>query len=379
MIEILVRLPVKSLARFKSVSKAWCAIICDPFFIRCHLQQSASKHEQGQTSFLITPHILDEAIEREIWPTTFCSKVPFYLWQEGQENACLVHSTDFSGEFSSVYTMSHCDGLVMMPTNNKVYVFNPTTGDVLKLSDGQKDVGVFQTVGFGLDSRANKYKVVRSFYRSMNFLKKTYDAGIEVFTICGDDNSCWRSTVDNPPYPIQPQIPTYFQGSVYWLICEELLERPPQGFLRFSLEDGTFSFICQPALLSDENEFDLAVLGGELCLVESLPEQMVIWMRSSGDGHEWVRLYDISLSGAWRPLSRTSDDRLLVRSTRSLFRYDETNQNMKELVSFDRMEFKNPKVGSMDFAGKDIFYFNVIPYIESLVPVTKATVVGSIY
>ena len=42
-IEILLRLPVKSLLRFKSVSKAWQAIISDPSFICSHLRQSASR------------------------------------------------------------------------------------------------------------------------------------------------------------------------------------------------------------------------------------------------------------------------------------------------------------------------------------------------
>jgi hypothetical protein len=38
--EILIRLPVESLARFKLVSKAWQAIISNPVFIRAHLFQT---------------------------------------------------------------------------------------------------------------------------------------------------------------------------------------------------------------------------------------------------------------------------------------------------------------------------------------------------
>jgi hypothetical protein len=44
--EILVRLPVKSLVRFKSVCKAWRATISDPIFIRAHLRHCATKREQ---------------------------------------------------------------------------------------------------------------------------------------------------------------------------------------------------------------------------------------------------------------------------------------------------------------------------------------------
>ncbi|KAK1660293.1 hypothetical protein QYE76_048452 [Lolium multiflorum] len=56
--EILLRLPVKSLLRFKSVSKAWRATISDPFFVHSHLRQSASRCRQNP-SLLVTPHTLE--------------------------------------------------------------------------------------------------------------------------------------------------------------------------------------------------------------------------------------------------------------------------------------------------------------------------------
>jgi len=120
-IEILVRLPVQDLIRFKSVCKAWHAIISDPFFVRMHLQRSTHKQEQGP-SFLITPHTLDKVIDGEAWPTTFSNNICFYHWQEGQKDASLVRSKDFNGGVGSVYPTSHCDGLVMIPTDTKVYV-----------------------------------------------------------------------------------------------------------------------------------------------------------------------------------------------------------------------------------------------------------------
>ncbi|CAN6292816.1 unnamed protein product [Urochloa humidicola] len=56
--EILIRLPVKSLARFRTVSKAWLAIISDPCFVLAHLQCSKQKQHQNPSSFLIIPQFL---------------------------------------------------------------------------------------------------------------------------------------------------------------------------------------------------------------------------------------------------------------------------------------------------------------------------------
>ncbi|KAK7266473.1 hypothetical protein RIF29_19117 [Crotalaria pallida] len=43
-VDILSWLPVKSLMRFKSVSKSWNSLICHPNFVKLHLQRSRPKH-----------------------------------------------------------------------------------------------------------------------------------------------------------------------------------------------------------------------------------------------------------------------------------------------------------------------------------------------
>ncbi|EAZ36737.1 hypothetical protein OsJ_21073 [Oryza sativa Japonica Group] len=285
--EILLRLPVKTLSRSKSVCRAWRATISNPSFITTHLkqqQQSAvSRHEQ-KPSFLITPHTLDSMIDdEEPWPTTFSNIITFYRWQETeQDDAHLVRATNLHGEF-------------------RLYVFNPATGkgDVLKLPDGQKSR--FQTAGLGLDLGTNTYKIVRSFDRSIDFNQWAHDAaGMEVFTI-GNRDSCWRTIAEDPPYPVTAD-PMYFKGSLYWHICKELLQEgsppPPQGFLRFDLQDETFGLVLHDVVSpSDETRLDLVELGGELCLAQYLGTEMVIWKSSPSPSddisHQWDRLYTI--------------------------------------------------------------------------------------
>ena len=44
MLEILLRLPVKSLLRFKSVCKHWLSLISDPNFAKLHFERSSTSH-----------------------------------------------------------------------------------------------------------------------------------------------------------------------------------------------------------------------------------------------------------------------------------------------------------------------------------------------
>uniref|UniRef100_A0A0D9X983 F-box domain-containing protein n=1 Tax=Leersia perrieri TaxID=77586 RepID=A0A0D9X983_9ORYZ len=246
--EILLRLPVRSLARFKCVCKAWQNTISDPIFVRSHLLHSATKQEQ-KPSFLITPHKLDTVIDDEDWPTTFSNNFSFFQWQYGNDNMRLLHAMNFHGEFHSVGFMSHCDGLVLFPTDTNVYVINPATGDVLKLPEGQKDAksSYWPTVGFGFDPRSNTYKVARYFYRSVNYTMQTYDAGMEVFTIGQDGSDCWREIVESPPYSLHGmQVAVHCKGSLIWMISEMLAKPHPNVLLRFSLENENFSLIPYP-------------------------------------------------------------------------------------------------------------------------------------
>ncbi|XBI23695.1 hypothetical protein VPH35_048876 [Triticum aestivum] len=379
--EILVRLPVKSLIRFKSVSKAWRGTISDPCFIRSHLRQSV-KNQEHEPSFLITPLTTGIALYadgqgQEVWPTNVSNHIPFYSWQEGQGEARLVHSTTFHCEFGSFYVMAHCDGLVLLSTDTEVYVFNPAIHDVLKLPDGQEDVWQTPTVGFGLDHRTHKYKVAHVFYRYLDFSMRTYNVGMEILTIGGDDiDSSWRSIAEDPPLPIRPWSVTHFKGSLYLFVSDELVEKHPQGALRFNLEDETFSFISHPKSFSPKEEaLRFIELGGELCLAQGLVGKQVIWMllRSAG---EWVQHYVIVLpeSEPWKfkALSVIPKDVLFFRGYNYLYHYDDARRDLREVVRLDRLRYKNPRVSSFDFVGRDdVFLFAMLSYTESLLPVTK--------
>uniref|UniRef100_A0A8R7UGC1 F-box associated beta-propeller type 3 domain-containing protein n=2 Tax=Triticum urartu TaxID=4572 RepID=A0A8R7UGC1_TRIUA len=129
---------------------------------------------------------------------------------------------------------------------------------------------IFLPVGFGLDHRTGKYKVVRVFVRSKDPLTEVYRMGMEVFTV-GEASTSWRETTADLSYPVVEWITGKFvNGGLFWPINSYHLEHDPNGIVRFSLEDETFSVIRLPDMLSlnrmlDES-FLLDEMQGEICL-----------------------------------------------------------------------------------------------------------------
>lgn len=203
--EILIRLPVASLARFKSVSKAWHAIITDPVFVRAQLQCSKHKENWNSPKFLISPVVVLDPGP----PSWFSTNVRLYEWRlekDTKTEAELLYGRSITpGEFGPVCSKAHCDGLVLLPTNTKAYVLNPTTRDAISLPASKRNKMQFHRclpIGLGLDASTGKYKLARFFYRSHHY--DTVDVvrmGTEVFTINGEEG-CWRETVVDPPFPV---------------------------------------------------------------------------------------------------------------------------------------------------------------------------------
>lgn len=187
--EVLIWLPVKSLARFKSVCKAWLSIISESCFIREHLQCSKLKRYWNPSSFLITPHIPLKPGDSIF--AAFSTDIRFYQWslqEDTRAAATLLYRRHFpAGEFEPVLPMAHCDGLVLLPTKTKAYVFNPATRDVLALPESNRNMrqrDICPPIGLGFDASTGKYKVARSFYRSREYNPMGIAAmGFEVFTL----------------------------------------------------------------------------------------------------------------------------------------------------------------------------------------------------
>uniref|UniRef100_A0A8R7UUP1 F-box associated beta-propeller type 3 domain-containing protein n=1 Tax=Triticum urartu TaxID=4572 RepID=A0A8R7UUP1_TRIUA len=127
--------------------------------------------------------------------------------------------------------MVHCDGLVLLPTNTGIYLFNPATRDALTLPESiPSKVPVPHDfclpMALGLDPCSGWYKVARVFFRSVEPLTYALHMGMQVYTV-GDAAACWRETAADPPYPPTEWLTAKsVKGRMFWVMDTDRVRTP---------------------------------------------------------------------------------------------------------------------------------------------------------
>ncbi|MBA0654557.1 hypothetical protein Goklo_021538 [Gossypium klotzschianum] len=203
-LEILKRLPIKSLVKCRSVCKTWNSLICNPSFISTHLQASLS--EPNNTPFIL-----------------------LRCFKKGKENYFLHYDNDDFDEFKQLQfpvfgclscsaVVGSCHGLVcltFLPQDVLNFIFwNPSIQKYITLPQPNiccytDDVRL--NFGFGFDSRTNDYKLLIVGVEKGETLIEPY-----LFSL---NENCWkRVTPASPKYAVEAGISsTFVNGALHWL------------------------------------------------------------------------------------------------------------------------------------------------------------------
>ncbi|GJN18773.1 hypothetical protein PR202_gb05971 [Eleusine coracana subsp. coracana] len=207
-IDILARLPVKDLLKYKSVCKAWRKIISDPTFIKAHLRFSASKWKQDPC-FTISPHV-------ESTRSRISNHIRFYQWNQGASGATFLHDKIFGYEFNRVRGSYRHQALPLQPGHKGFH--HSSTQQSQHLVASWKETLLL--------CRSRPRSIYRQLQGSPGFLPVNGYMGMEVLTVAGG-NSCavWREIMDDPPYPAErSQTSLSVKGFMFWHIDKALSE-----------------------------------------------------------------------------------------------------------------------------------------------------------
>ncbi|XP_059635036.1 F-box protein CPR1-like [Cornus florida] len=246
--DILSRLPVKSLVRFKCVSKSWLTLFTDPYFVKMHLNRS---YEPNKKQLVFSCHIKE-------WRSAIVVFSGNIIEPSGKVDYPLNFECQ-SGKF-----LGCCDGLILYSTSpyssceEELHLLNPSTRKVKRLHPPFKSItggvsyGFGGAYGFGYDALTDDYKVVHIPYCHKS-----------ITTLYTRKTNSWRR-IQDIPYHVMCSAPAaaLLNGALHWLT------KDMSKIVSLNLEEEKFQVFILPAEFETQQReaYLVTVLRGCLCV-----------------------------------------------------------------------------------------------------------------
>ncbi|KAJ9551812.1 hypothetical protein OSB04_015857 [Centaurea solstitialis] len=287
-IDILSRLPVKTIIYCKLVCKKWRDLVLDSSFVNLHLSRSP-------TRLIIHHKIHDPRMYRWMYAPNEPGILKWVEIEDKVDHHHLHHdppmSIDLSVlsgyQYSLMYQMGSVNGLICLcmysPNlkSDQAYICNPVTREYVTLpSKYHGRQGVLEVIyGLGVSSLTGEYKVVRAFQVEIlpnsNKPSQLSVLEAEVYTL---GTGQWRSLV---PVPITYRLERFLEfcgpflnNHCHWIVSDTEI-------CTFDLDKESFQLLPSPPPPVKENQFhgqSLAILKGCLCKLDTYHSEMTIWV-----------------------------------------------------------------------------------------------------
>ncbi|KAL4599542.1 hypothetical protein ACB092_11G133900 [Castanea dentata] len=185
-LNILGKLPVKSVIRLWRVCKFWDSLITTPSFISTHLNRNNNNNKDNGNDYIIhmaswkARRLVSSHLSKSTPKTSICTVAFDRTFDK-------ISDIEIPFDFTSDCTqmVGSCNGLLCLAdSNNVIYLWNPSVRKFKKLPHTCLENLNHVTLGFAYCSENNDYKVVRT--SRSTFLSPSE---IEMYTLSSDS---WR-------------------------------------------------------------------------------------------------------------------------------------------------------------------------------------------
>ncbi|XP_026424690.1 F-box protein At3g07870-like [Papaver somniferum] len=358
-LNILSRLPADSVLQCRQVLKTWKDLLRQPSYPRAHLLHQLSQIN-GNSFTSPSSHTTAGIPFGLLFFFSFTLERGNQLYYGEYDNQTRNKIRKINQPLTvGKSVIGSCNGLICFSENypyhvlEPSYVSNPITGEYVTIPRIIKrgnlvDYSEFVVCGFGYHPSTDKYKIVKIHYT------KTTHLGRVVYTI--GSGSGWRET-GTTTHSLRPKnecasrgscmylspFGTLANGALHWLNKEEKI-------VSFDLAKENVYLLPSPPFVpaaSDENCFQLQVLGGCLCFVhEKRGECLDIWfLRKTGESNSfelneqddyelltWIKEFSIPIEREAEPCALTNSGELLMRHKGFLFCYNPKTAALEKLM-----------------------------------------------
>ncbi|XP_058196896.1 F-box protein CPR1 [Rhododendron vialii] len=324
-VEILSRLPVKPLLRFRCVSKPLCALIDSHDFIRSHLK--LSDETRNHLSLILW--------SRSLYSVDFASL----------DNAVELDHPLISRD-NRTEVLGSSDGLICLincPDMGPMAIWNPSTRRCHKLpileleSLGQVTAEDDMIYGFGYDSVNDDYKVV-SIFQMIGDRKDSFVSFVKVYSM---KSNSWGRIQDFPYcHPYKWRCGVFVGSALHWIV-RRMPEDTANLIAAFDLTNEDYKLVPQPEFSDNTFHMYIAELGGCLCILCNYdPARFEVWvMKDYGVKESWIKLFSIAQPEEIRSLdfvvpvaySKSGCEVLLVQEHYKLVSYDLEHKTIKKI------------------------------------------------
>ncbi|XP_058203814.1 F-box/kelch-repeat protein At3g23880-like [Rhododendron vialii] len=308
--EVLSRLPVKSLLRFKCVSKSWRSLISQPEFVKAH-------HSLASVNTDYTHHRL-LLIYFKSYPRVDFKSCSLYSVVNEKSDTAVDLDCPVSVYHNTTWVVGCCYGLVCFVAGKEVSIWNPSTRKSKRLPDVEMVNHYLKTYGFGYDESVDDFKVVGFFCDPRN---SGHEVEVRVYTLRTDS---WRRTKGFlghlPPHVSQ----AFVSGALHWFSRGN----GSRVIVSFDLLKETFGEVAEPDYQDGLHPARLDALNGCLCILRTFKDFLDVWvMKEYGTRESWTKLVVIPyVSGPYYvcfPLLWTSKiGEVLLGIQKQLIRYN---------------------------------------------------------
>lgn len=306
-IQILLWLPVMSLLRFKSVCKSWCAVIENSSFIFKHLNRAENhliamrcRDRYDKVAFFL---LFGKSVE-------VCINLDFPFFKEDSQESfevCINRDSPFFKEVR-LQMVASCNGIICLHdqlrgrpfiTNRPInlVLWNPATKELRALPEPSCPSYIKRSLnfGFGFDSKANDYKVVRITI-FWDELGRPVGNQVEVYSLSLDS---WRRIDAILPVKYimtRTESTADLNGTYRWCALYEC-DDDNEVMLTFDLCKELFRTTPLPVSRLREKLHKLLVLRESIALSVILPEDedyLEVWvLNEHGVKDSWTKAYVI--------------------------------------------------------------------------------------
>ncbi|XP_050205661.1 F-box protein CPR1-like [Mercurialis annua] len=286
LLDILCRLPVKSLVRFKTVHSEWFSLISNPQFCRQHLQFHAKQTGQKYGAIeLRDRHTLHPSLFLRIIDIVDNHHHDYELVEIQNVYDKLVFK-----RYDYPKLLGCCNGLLLISLSTcleNFILWNPTIREYRRIHRENHDRPLFNVMymaGIGYDSLNNNYKIVVA--ESYKFHKDSIE--VHIYDL---KKSSWEARNYYFPYKFvlgNTPVITLPNGILHWHVKTK--DEGRNVILSFDLAEEIFNEVPLP-----ENIYDFSYLSSlDGCLSIGIRRRFApiyVWkMREYGIKKSWIKL-----------------------------------------------------------------------------------------